>query len=98
MELRFKESDRIRALVDNMRTIGLEIEEFEDGLEILGTEKPLKGRVYSHGDHRIAMAFGILAALPGNEIEIEGKEVADVSFPGFWKILSEFKKDSTKNG
>ena len=97
-ELRFKESDRIRALVDNMRTIGLEVEEFEDGLEILGTEKPLKGRVYSHGDHRIAMAFGILAALPGNEIEIEGKEVADVSFPGFWKILSEFKKDSTKNG
>ena len=97
-ELRFKESDRIRALVDNMRAIGIEIEEFEDGLEILGTERPLKGRVHSHGDHRIAMAFGILAALPGNEIEIEGKEVADVSFPGFWKVLSKLKKDLKKNG
>jgi 3-phosphoshikimate 1-carboxyvinyltransferase len=45
--------------------------------------------VSSHNDHRIAMAFGVLAALPEHDIEIEGAEIADVSFPGFWDLLRE---------
>ena len=93
-ELRLKESDRIQAIVQNMRAIGVEIEEFEDGLEILGTEKPLIGEVRSQGDHRVAMAFGILSSLPKNKIEIVGMDAADVSFPGFWKILSRLRSDS----
>jgi 3-phosphoshikimate 1-carboxyvinyltransferase len=86
-ELRVKESDRIRALVDNLRAVGVEVAELEDGLEISGTDRPLEGSVSSHHDHRIAMAFGVLGALPGNRIEVECKSVVDVSFPGFWGML-----------
>ena len=86
-ELRLKESDRIRALVENLRAVGVEAEELEDGLEIVGTDLPLEGRVLSHHDHRIAMAFGVLGALPGNRIEVENTSVVDVSFPGFWEML-----------
>ena len=86
-ELRVKESDRIRVLVENLRAVGVQAEELSDGLEIEGGEHPLTGRVSSHHDHRIAMAFGVLGALPGNRIEIEGAGVAEVSFPGFWGML-----------
>jgi 3-phosphoshikimate 1-carboxyvinyltransferase len=86
-ELRVKESDRIRALVDNLRVVGIEVEELEDGLEIAGTDRPLQGSVSSHDDHRIAMAFGVLGALPGNRIEVQDRSVVDVSFPGFWELL-----------
>lgn len=86
-ELRVKESDRIRAVVGNLREIGAEAEELPDGLIVRGAEKPLRGRVTSEGDHRIAMAFGVLGALPGNEIEVDDPAVVDVSFPGFWELL-----------
>ena len=88
-ELRVKESDRIRALVDNLRAVGVEVSELEDGLEVSGTDRPLVGSVSSHHDHRIAMAFGVLGALPGNRLEVEGKSVVDVSFPGFWEMLND---------
>ena len=88
-ELRVKESDRIRVLVDNLRAVGVHAEELSDGLEIEGGDHPLTGRVSSHHDHRIAMAFGVLGALPGNRIEIDGADVADVSFPGFWGMLED---------
>jgi 3-phosphoshikimate 1-carboxyvinyltransferase len=87
-ELRVKETDRIRAVVGNLRAIGVQAEELEDGMEIQGTDRPLKGRVRSFGDHRIAMAFGILGAQPGNEIDIDEKAVAGVSFPAFWELLN----------
>jgi cytidylate kinase len=86
-ELRVKESDRIRALAENLRAIGVKAEELDDGLEIEGTQRPLSGRVEARHDHRIAMAFGILDALPGNRVEVDDPGVADVSFPGFWEFL-----------
>ena len=86
-ELRVKESDRILALVDNLRAVGVEVAELDDGLEISGTDRPLEGSVSSYDDHRIAMAFGVLGALPGNRIDVEGAHVVDVSFPGFWEML-----------
>ena len=88
-ELRVKESDRIRVLVENLRTVGVKAEELSDGFEIEGGDHPLAGRVPSHHDHRIAMAFGVLGALPGNRIEVDGADVADVSFPGFWGMLED---------
>jgi 3-phosphoshikimate 1-carboxyvinyltransferase len=88
-ELRLKESDRIRALAENLRSIGIDVDEMEDGLEIQGTDRPLTGSVRAFGDHRIAMAFGVLGAQPGNEIEIDDRDVAAVSFPGFWELLRE---------
>jgi len=87
-ELRVKESDRIRALVENLRSVGVQVEELPDGLEITGTDAPLSGKVRSHHDHRIAMAFGVLGAPPGNSIQVEGASVVDVSFPGFWELLT----------
>jgi 3-phosphoshikimate 1-carboxyvinyltransferase len=86
-ELRVKESDRLAALATNLRAIGVEAEETADGLVINGTDAPLAGRVQAHGDHRIAMAFGVLAGQPGNSIEIDDPGVANVSFPGFWDLV-----------
>ncbi len=88
-ELRLKESDRIQVLAENLRAVGVRAEELSDGLEIEGGDHPLAGRVSSHHDHRIAMAFGVLGALPGNHIEIDGADVADVSFPGFEDLLED---------
>lgn len=88
-ELRAKESDRIAAVVSNLRALDVDAEELPDGFVVRGGDAPLRGRVRTHHDHRIAMAFGVLAALPGSEIEIEDPEVVDVSFPGFWTLLQD---------
>lgn len=82
-ELRAKESDRIAVMVENLRAIGVEVEELDDGLIVSGSERALRGSVPTHHDHRIAMAFSVLAALPQHDIEVLDPSVADVSFPGF---------------
>lgn len=87
-ELRVKESDRISAVVSNLRAIGAQAEELPDGMIIHGSDRPLSGKVATHGDHRLAMAFGILAALPGNDITIDDPACVDVSFPSFWRELA----------
>ncbi len=87
-ELKVKESNRLRALASNLREIGVQVEETSDGLEVEGTRRPLHGRVPCFGDHRIAMAFGVLGATPGCDIEVDDPTVVDVSFPGFWELLA----------
>lgn len=87
-ELRFKESDRIGSVVANLRAIGVDANERPDGLRVIGSAVPLKGRVDPHGDHRLAMAFGVLGALPGNNIEIVGADCVAVSYPNFWTDLA----------
>src|SRR5476651_1793032 len=67
-ELRVKESDRISTVIGNLRSLGADAEELPDGFVVRGTRPRLRGSVTTMGDHRMAMAFGILAALPGNEI------------------------------
>lgn len=86
-ELRAKESDRIAAMVENLRALGVRAEERLDGLDVEGSDRPLAGRVRTRGDHRIAMAFGVLGATAGNDIEVDDRGAADVSFPGFWSLL-----------
>ena len=86
-ELRVKESDRIAALAAALRAVGAEAWELPDGLVVRGSDRPLRGGVTTHGDHRIAMAFGVLAALPGSEIAIDDRHCAAVSFPGFWETV-----------
>lgn len=88
-ELRVKESDRIRAVVDNLRALGVDTEEFPDGLRVAGSKAPLAGHVVTHGDHRLAMAFGILGALPGNRITIDDPGCVSVSYPTFWRDLEQ---------
>jgi 3-phosphoshikimate 1-carboxyvinyltransferase len=86
-ELRVKESDRIATVVANLRTLGADAEELPDGLRVTGSDRPLRGHVTTHGDHRLAMAFGILGAIPGNAITVDDPACAIVSFPGFWALL-----------
>jgi len=86
-ELRLKESDRIHSLVQNLQALGVKVVEHDDGLEIEGASRPLKGQVRAFGDHRIAMSFGVLSRLEEANIEIDDPTLSDISFPGFWKIL-----------
>jgi 3-phosphoshikimate 1-carboxyvinyltransferase len=87
-ELRVKESDRITAVVGNLQALGVDAEELPDGMRIVGGRQPLRGTVRTHGDHRIAMAFGVLAALDGSAIVIDDPGCVAVSYPGFWEDLS----------
>ena len=86
-ELRVKESDRINAVVQNLRAVGARAEELPDGLRISGPRRELSGTVDPRGDHRIAMAFGVLSAASGNRINILNPECVAVSYPGFWEDL-----------
>ncbi|MEP7149855.1 MAG: 3-phosphoshikimate 1-carboxyvinyltransferase [Acidobacteriota bacterium] len=88
-ELRVKETDRIAAIVENLRRMGAEAEEFEDGFKV-GKSKLIGARVDSFGDHRIAMAFAVAGLLADEgETEILGAECVDVSFPGFFETLQD---------
>jgi 3-phosphoshikimate 1-carboxyvinyltransferase len=86
-ELRVKESDRISGVVENLRAIGAEAEEFPDGFVVRGSARPLRGTVKTRGDHRIAMAFGVLAQRPNCSIKIDDPGCVDVSYPDFWQDL-----------
>jgi 3-phosphoshikimate 1-carboxyvinyltransferase len=86
-ELRVKESDRISATVRNLRAMGVEVEEYEDGLAVAGPATLRGAALKSYGDHRIAMAFTVAALLAEGESEIEDAECVDVSFPDFFEIL-----------
>jgi 3-phosphoshikimate 1-carboxyvinyltransferase len=88
-ELRVKESDRIAAVVHNLGAVGAAAEELPDGMIVRGADHPLEGSVRAMHDHRIAMAFGVLAADPANRIDIDDRDVVAVSFPGFWQTLDE---------
>jgi 3-phosphoshikimate 1-carboxyvinyltransferase len=86
-ELRVKESDRIRALTENLRKMGAAVEEFEDGLRVEKSE--LHGAIIDpHGDHRIAMAFAVAGLFASGETQISDPRCVDISFPGFFEMLS----------
>ena len=87
-ELRVKESDRISAVVENLRAMGAEVEEYEDGLRVEGDVQLRGARVRSFGDHRIAMAFAVAALTAEGETYIEGaEECVAISFPEFFPLL-----------
>jgi 3-phosphoshikimate 1-carboxyvinyltransferase len=86
-ELRVKESDRIAAIVSNLRAVGADAEELADGFVVRGSDGPLCGEVITHADHRIAMAFGVLAKLPHNRIEIDDRDCVAISYPSIWTDL-----------
>ena len=89
-ELRVKESDRIAAIAHNLRTMGAQVTEMNDGLEIHGPA-PLHGaRVASFGDHRVAMAFAIAGLFADGETIVQDAECIRESYPGFEAVLEEF--------
>jgi 3-phosphoshikimate 1-carboxyvinyltransferase len=86
-ELRVKESDRIALVVQNLRAMGAEVEEFEDGLDVPGGQQLHGAQIDSGGDHRIAMAFSVAALRAEGETTILGAESAAISFPEFFDML-----------
>jgi 3-phosphoshikimate 1-carboxyvinyltransferase len=94
-ELRVKETDRITTVVNNLRSMGGVVEEFEDGMEITGGH-PLHGAVIdSFGDHRIAMAFAIAGLFASGETVIRNTDCVNTSYPGFSRHLDAILRGCT---
>ena len=86
-ELRHKESDRLACTAENLREMGVEVTEHNDGITVAGPV-PLRGaRLNSFGDHRIAMAFSVAALIADGPSEISGADCVDISFPEFFTLL-----------
>ena len=88
-ELRVKESDRIALVARNLRAMGAEVEEFEDGLDVPGGQTLHGASIDSGSDHRIAMAFAVAALRAEGETLIQGAESAAISFPEFFDLLDQ---------
>ncbi len=86
-ELRVKETDRIATVAENLRRMGVAVEEKEDGFQVPGGQAFRAAHLDSFGDHRIAMAFAVAALRAAGECTIDGAEAAGVSFPEFFAIL-----------
>ena len=88
-ELRTKESDRIAAVVANLRALGADAQELPDGLRVIGNRRALHaGAVTTFGDHRLAMAFAVLGAAAGIDVAIDDRDCVAVSYPAFWGDLA----------
>ena len=86
-ELRLKESDRLLATAENLRAMGANVEEFDDGIAVSGPADLHGATIDSFGDHRIAMAFSVAALIAGGETEIMDSECVGISFPEFFSLL-----------
>lgn len=84
--LRYKETDRIKAVARELLKVGIEVEEIPDGLVIHGKKSYRGARIATYDDHRIAMAFAVLA-LKAGPLEIENPECVAKSFPEFWELF-----------
>ena len=82
-ELRLKESDRISSLCHELRELGVDFEERDDGFTIRGGRLPLGGELHSHGDHRMAMALAVAGAATSGPVTVDGAEMISESYPGF---------------
>jgi 3-phosphoshikimate 1-carboxyvinyltransferase len=91
-ELRVKESDRIAAVATNLRLMGAQVEEREDGLKIPGGQTLHGAEIDSFGDHRIAMAFAVAALRARGETMIRGAEAAGISYPAFFQTLEDLSE------
>jgi 3-phosphoshikimate 1-carboxyvinyltransferase len=93
-ELRAKESDRIRAVATNLRTLGAEVEEYPDGLWVPGNQTLRGGEVESFGDHRIAMAFAVAGLFSDTPVTIKDPSCVGISFPSFFELLDRLKNSA----
>jgi 3-phosphoshikimate 1-carboxyvinyltransferase len=82
-ELRVKESDRIATVVEGLRGLGAEIDASADGFVVRGTGGLRGGRLYAHGDHRLALLGAVAGLASAEGVEVVGMEAADVSYPAF---------------
>ena len=86
-ELRFKESDRIAAMTRELRSLGVQAEEREDGMKIEGRSRLQGAQLSSYGDHRVAMALAVAGLSSDGGVEIDDSACVDISFPGFFDLL-----------
>ena len=86
-ELRVKETDRISAVCEEFRRLGVELEEREDGFVVRGTGGIRGGRASSRGDHRLAMGLAIAGMASREGVEVEHMGASSVSYPGFLEDL-----------
>ena len=91
-ELRFKETDRLKAVTENLRKMGANVEEHVDGLVIQGPVKLRGAQLRSFDDHRIAMAFAVAGLIARGLTTITGSECVAISFPDFWNALARLSK------
>jgi 3-phosphoshikimate 1-carboxyvinyltransferase len=96
-ELRVKESDRLGLMADDLRAVGVQAEVQGDDLFVTGSDRPPVGKVRTAGDHRLAMAFGVLGTVKGSRITIDDKKCVGVSFPGFWEMLRTISRPATRD-
>jgi len=92
-ELRHKETDRLKATAHNLRAMGAEVQENEDGLNIGGPTKLRGAELESFGDHRIAMAFSIAGLIADGPTKISGSDCVRISFPEFYELLGQIVED-----
>jgi 3-phosphoshikimate 1-carboxyvinyltransferase len=96
--LRYKETDRLRFLTEELAKMGVRIKEKEDGLVIEGKEKKIRlkaATVYSHEDHRLAMALCIAALSARGETVVKGAGCANISYPSFFVDMRDLGADIT---
>ena len=91
-ELKVKESNRIKAVVDNLKKMGADIEELEDGMIIKGKTKLKGSHIETFKDHRIAMAFSIANLISESEVALDNSLCVDISFPGYFDLLKYLTK------
>ncbi|HVP64858.1 MAG TPA: 3-phosphoshikimate 1-carboxyvinyltransferase [candidate division Zixibacteria bacterium] len=91
-ELRVKESDRIAAVAHNLKAMGVQFEESEDGLRIPGDQQPHGAEFNSFEDHRIAMAFSVAALRATGDSVMHGSDAVAVSYPEFYEALQRVVK------
>ena len=90
-ELRYKESDRIAAMTEGLRSLGVAVEEREDGMTIEGGKPLHGGSVKSYGDHRVAMALAIAGLASEGGVEIDDADCVNISFPSFFELLDKIR-------
>lgn len=93
-ELKVKESNRIKAVVDNLKNMGVEIEELEDGMVIKGKTKLKGANIKTFNDHRIAMAFSVASLISEGKLNLDNTACIDISFPGYFDLINNLLKQN----
>lgn len=91
-ELKVKESNRIKSMVENLKILGADIEELEDGMIIKGKSKLNGGKIKTFKDHRIVMAFSTLNLISDEKIKLDDEDCINVSFPGYFDLIKSLTK------
>jgi 3-phosphoshikimate 1-carboxyvinyltransferase len=87
-ELRVKESDRLALVASNLAALGVAAHTEGDTLFVEGSQAPPRGRVVTAGDHRLAMAFGVLGTVPGAAVELDDTRSVAISYPNFIRDMA----------